>query len=449
MLKIKIEKLVFGGPGSAKATPGERVLKVQKLVFGGQALGKLDNKACFVWGALPGEEVEFDYTKNKPDFATGIVKNILVKSPERVAPQEDHYLSCSPWQIMNFEAENKWKVEIARETYRKLGNLSRSERDPAVAGEIENLEMITDGVEYGYRNKMEYSFTVFEDQVTLAFHIRESRKYIPIQVCELARPEINKVALELLTWVKENKIPIRSLKTMIVRCNQKGEVLAGLFLKDRLEFDNYPRLKNNLIGLTIYYSTHKSPASVPTAILHQEGQDYLEEDLSGIRLRYGLFSFFQINVPIFKKALADIKQFVSQDDWVVDYYSGVGAIGLPLGARTLVESNPEAVEYAQKNIKLNKIPSEAVCQPSEKMTDLITHDKTIIFDPPRAGLDKRVVEKVLAELPKKIIYLSCDIATQARDLGLLKEKYDIKFLKLYNFFPRTAHIEGLAILMRK
>lgn len=414
-------------------------IKIDKLVFGGQAMGRLDNKACFVWGALPGEEVEFDYTKNKPNFAEGIVKNILVSSEDRIKPNEDHYLSCSPWQIMNFDVENKWKVAMAVETYNKIGGF-----------DWPNLEIITDGIEYGYRNKMEYSFNFIADQVSLAFHVRESKKYININICELARPEINEVALYLLDWVKANKIPIRSLKTMIVRCNQKGEVIAGLFLKDRLEFKNYPKLEGNLIGLTVYYSTHKSPASVPTDILYKVGQDYLEEDLLSTKLRYGLFSFFQINVPIFKQALTDIGKFVENAD-LVDYYSGVGSIGLAIHHKCkkliLVESNTEAVECAKVNIKLNKLDKvEAFCEPSEKMVDLITEDKTIIFDPPRAGLDKRVVERVLTELPKKIIYMSCDIATQARDIGLLKEKYNIKFLKLYNFFPRTAHIEGLAVL---
>lgn len=447
-------------------------IKVEKLVFGGQGLGYLNGQACFVWGALPNEEVEVEIKKNKGNFTEGIIREIIKKSSERLEPKEEHYLSCSPWQIMSFEAENSWKREIAEETYKKLGNIK-----------IGKLEIVSDNVEYGYRNKMEYSFVKGNGDVSLAFHVRESRQYLPIHVCELARPEINEVALNLLVWVNKNKIPIRSLKTMIVRCNQKGEVLAGLFLKDRLEFDSYLEVRGDLIGLpqlnqhvsniddqkkvntdvfklpahdthltglTVFYSTHKSPASVPTAVLYQHGQEYLEEELFNTRLRYGLFSFFQINVPVFKKALEDIDKFVENTD-LVDYYSGVGSIGLALHDRckqlNLVESNPEAVGYAKVNIELNKLKNcEVFCKPAEKMADLITSNKTIIFDPPRAGLNKRVVEKVLAELPKKIIYLSCDLATHARDIGLLKGKYKIKFLKLYNFFPRTAHIEGLCVL---
>jgi len=413
-------------------------VKIEKLVFGGQALGRVDDKAVFVWNALPGEEVEVELKKNKHNFAEGVVKEIITRSPDRLEPRENHFLSCSPWQIMSFATENKWKVEMSIETYQKFAGLT-----------VTDLEIVSDGVEYGYRNKMEYSFTEENSVISLAFFERNGKKHLAIPKCELASEAINKVALELLAWVNENKISLRSLKTMIIRSNQKGEVLAGLFIKDRLEFNDYPKLTNNLVGLTIYYSTHKSPASVPTAVLYKIGQDYLEEDLFGVKLRYGLFSFFQINVPIFKQALAEIKNHLSNNDKVVDYYSGVGAIGLPVGAKELVESNPEAVEFAKINIELNKIKAEAICAPSEKMVELITAEKTIIFDPPRAGLDKRVVDQKINKLPKKIIYLSCDIATQARDLGLLKEAYEIKFLKLYNFFPRTAHIEGLCVLEKK
>ena len=420
-------------------------VKIDKLIFGGKGLGKVGGKAYFVWKALPGEEVEVNIKKNSSNFAEGIAVNILKPSKYRIKPREDHYLSCSPWQILEFKEENTWKVEIAKETYKKLGGIENKI--------LKKLEIVTDNNEYGYRNKMEYSFGGETGKITLAFFEREGRKHIEIEKCELARPEINEVALEILSWINHHKITMRNLKTMIVRCNAKGEVLAGLFLKDRMEFSDYPEIGRNFVGLTVYYSTHKSPASVPTDILYKVGDEFLEEELNGTKLQYGLFSFFQINVPIFKDALSDIGEYVENADFV-DFYSGVGSIGLSLmnivgkGKKVeLVESNAEAVEYAEKNIKLNKFTNcTTVCKPTELITELITPDKTIIFDPPRAGLDKRVVEKVLVELPKKIIYLSCDLATHARDIKLLSDKYEIKFMKLYNFFPRTAHIEALCVL---
>ncbi|MBI4426913.1 MAG: 23S rRNA (uracil(1939)-C(5))-methyltransferase RlmD [Candidatus Magasanikbacteria bacterium] len=438
-----------------------KTIKIEKLVFGGQGLGFLDGKACFVWNALPGEEAEIEIIKNKKTHLEAMATKIIKSSSDRIEPKEDHFLSCSPWQIMNFAAENRWKKDIAVETYRKLGGF-----------DVCDLEIVSDGKEYGYRNKMEYSFTGKDGAVSLAFHVRESRQYVRISVCELAMQEINDVALQLLAWVNQNQIPIRSLKTMIVRCNQKGEILAGLFLKDRLQFEHYPELKNNLVGLTVFYSTHKSPASVPTDVLYQTGQDCLDEDLLGTKLKYGLFSFFQINIPVFKKALNDIKKFIfeiegtGRDLSVLDFYSGVGSISLPLAKKfkdcVLVDSNEEAIGWAKENIEMLAMRDltlslsyeerglkTAMCMPAEKMTELVTSDKVVIVDPPRAGLDKRVVERILAVKPKQVIYLSCNLSTHARDLGLLKEAYDIKFMKLYNFFPRTAHIEGLAVLARR
>ncbi|MBI4992598.1 MAG: class I SAM-dependent RNA methyltransferase [Candidatus Magasanikbacteria bacterium] len=432
-------------------------VNIEKLVFGGQGLGRLDDgRVCFVWNALPGEEVDIEIIKNKKTHLEAMAAEIIQPSPERIESREEHFLSCSPWQIMSLAAENKWKKEIAVETYKKLGGID--------AGD---LEILGDEAEYGYRNKMEYSFSESGGKISLAFHIRESRRYIPITVCELAWPEINEVALQLLAWVNQNQIPIRSLKTMIVRCNQNGEVLAGLFLKDRLQFENYPELKNNFVGLTIFYSTHKSPASVLTDVLYQAGQDYLEEDLLGTKLKYGLFSFFQINIPVFLSALQDISDSLLPDQSAVDFYSGVGSISLPLAKKfkdcVLVDNNEEAIGFARENIEAlarDPLPAspyegegfskiKSICIAAEKMTELLTSDKVVIVDPPRVGLDKRVAERILAVKPKQVIYLSCNLSTHARDLGLLKEAYDIKFMKLYNFFPRTAHIEGLAVLVRR
>ncbi|MEK7083688.1 MAG: RsmD family RNA methyltransferase, partial [Patescibacteria group bacterium] len=166
------------------------------------------------------------------------------------------------------------------------------------------------------------------------------------------------------------------------------------------------------------------------------------------------FSFFQINVPMFEQALADISTFTTDADILLDYYAGVGSIGLPL-ARTakscmLVEQNEDAARFAEKNIAENNISNTtAFCSVAERMTDYITGDATLIVDPPRAGLHEKLIQRILSEKPQKIIYLSCNLATHARDIGLLREAYTITSLKLYNFFPRTPHIEALCVLERK
>ncbi len=416
-------------------------IKIEKLVFGGQGLGRIDEKATFVWNALPGEEAEIEIVKNSKSFSEAIATKIISPAPYRQTPCEDHYLACSPWQILPLELENEWKQKIATENYKKIGNI-----------DWPNLEIVGDTHEYGYRNKIEYSFAVDEkNEIYLAFFDRASHHRSPITPCKLAHPNINIVAERILAWAKTQNLTLRNLKCAIVRSNQKGEVIAGLFIKDQLPLADFPELDKILVGLKVYYSTHKSPAAVPTAEMYTAGQDYLEETINGVKMQYGLFSFFQVNLPVFEQALADIQKFVDPKIPLVDYYSGVGAIGLGLNNTKqtieLVESNMEAVEYAKKNIALNKMKNcTAECRPAEKMTELITADKTIILDPPRAGLDNRLIERLLAAKPKTIIYMSCNLSTHARDLQLLLTDYKLDFLKLYNFFPRTAHIEGLAIL---
>lgn len=416
-------------------------IKIEKLVFGGQGLGRVDNKVVFVWNVLPEEEVIFDYTSNKKNFAEGLATEILLPSPDRVAPREKHFLSCSQWQILSWEKELLYKKQLSEETYQKIGGLS-----------INNLEIVSDDNQYNYRNKIEYNFIEENDRVSLAIFLSESHQRVQVDKCELARKELNIVAEDFLIWINEQRIEAKDLRKIILRINQKGEVLAGLFLNQKLNLKKYPELKNNLVGFSIFQKNYKSDV-----LLYNFGQDYLEEDLFGIKLRYGLFSFFQINVPIFQEALADISKFINQDEEVIDYYCGVGSIGLTLSDKmrslSLVESNREAVEYIKQNIILNKLDINddlgVFSQPTEKNIDLINSEKVIILDPPRAGLDKTVIERIIWEKPQKIIYLSCNISTQARDLGLLKDLYEVKFAKLYNFFPRTPHVEGLVVLKVK
>lgn len=416
-------------------------IKVEKLVFGGQGLGRVDNKVVFLWNALPGEEVVFNYTNNKKNFAEGLAIEILLPSSDRVEPKEDHFLSCSQWQILAWEKELQYKKELSQEIYKKNGDLN-----------ISSLEIVSDDNQYNYRNKIEYNFIEENGNISLAIFLPESHQRVKVDRCELARKELNIVAEDILDWIVEKEIGIMDLRKIILRVNQKGEVLAGLFINQKLNLKDYPELKNNLVGFSVFQKSFKGDV-----LLYTAGQDYLEEEILGKKLCYGLFSFFQINVPIFQKALGDISNFINQDDEVIDYYCGVGSIGLPLSTKmqtlSLVESNKEAVEYAKQNIDLNKLNTknnlEVFCQPAEKIIDLINSQKVIILDPPRAGLDKTIIERIIWEKPKKIIYLSCNIATQARDLGLLKDMYEIKFSKLYNFFPRTPHVEGLIILEAK
>lgn len=422
--------------------------KAEKLVFGGQALAHHEDKAVFLWNALPGEEVEALITKRNKSHWEGVATSIITPSSERVAPIETHYLSSSPWAIMSLENELKHKREIALETYARIGKIEFPFE----------LDIESDDQEYGYRNKIEFSFYEFneedpryEEGMQLAFFQRGQKYKVPITESALAEPVINEVAHAILSWIRTQPLTRRELKSLIIRSNGKGQAIAALFIKDHLEFPSYPELSDTLLGFHIYYSDYKSPASVPHALLHTSGQHYLEQEISNTRLQYGLLGFFQVNVPIFEQALKAIASWVPADAHLLDFYSGVGAIGLPLAKKAasveLVDNNEEAIEYAQKNINANAFTHcRAQCIPAENIVELIESHHTVIVDPPRAGLHLDVTKRLLEVTPKTIIYLSCNISTQARDIQLLSEKYSVAFAKLYNFFPRTPHIEGLCVL---
>lgn len=421
----------------------KEIIKIEKLVFGGQALAHTkDGKTAFVWNALPGEVVEARLLKKRKSCWEMSAEKIIEPSVFRVPAQENHYLSCSPWQIISPAQELEEKKNLAREVYKKIGGFDWR-------GEIVSLESL-----YGYRNKMEYSFALDEvGEVALALYDRGSKYPAPHGLCVLAREDLNNSALKILGWIKQNNIPKRSLKSLIIRSNGAGQTLAALFIKDRLDFPEKPLLGPDLLGFSLIYSTHKSPASVVSEVLYSSGQNFLEVQLLKTKLRFGLFSFFQINLALFSSALEDIGDFLEQDD-LLDYYCGVGAISLCLREKIksahLVEENPEAAAFAALNIEINQAENFSVSalRAEESLTQ-INENKTLLLDPPRAGLDPKLINRIKEVLPPKIIYLSCDLATQARDLSALLPYYEIIFSRLYNFFPRTPHIEGLVILKRK
>lgn len=419
------------------------IITIEKLVFGGQGLGRIKGKVAFVWNALPGEEVEVEILNGKKDMYEAVAVKILKPSPERVEPKESHFLSSAPWEMLDWDRENYWKKAIALEQYGKIGGLILQQDPPKI---------VSDDRIYGYRNKIEFSFAELPDGTkSLAFFERGKHERIPIDGSLLAEPIINEVAHNILAWVNEQQIPMRSLKSLIVRSNGEGQAIAALFIKDELPLTNLPTAKGNFLGFRLYYSTHKSPASVPTKLLYGDGQDYLIATIKSTKLKFGLLSFFQINIPVFDQALTDIADFLHPNMPLLDFYSGVGAIGLALShnrdSLILVDSNEEAIQYANENIILNnRKNTEAMCVPAEKITELISGDKQLLLDPPRAGLHPKVVSTILQKRPPRIVYMSCDLATHARDIRLLSEVYRVTFIKLYNFFPRTPHIEGLAVL---
>ena len=425
-------------------------LTLDAITGGGQSIGTLeDGRKCFVWGGLPGELVSIQSTKIKSSLVEGVVTEVLTSSPERIKPQDpESYLSTSPWQIMTFEAEQKYKAQLIYDAF-ALHNIKLPQ--PPDIYSNDNI--------YGYRNKIEFSWfsqtdpTSGVDTLDLAFFRRGSKGKIVVNGTSLAHPSINQLAREIRDLLHQKSISARQLKTLLIRSDKSGNCVWQLYTKDKLPdtITEQEADKLSAQGGEIIYSDPRSPASRITERLASFGDITLRDNLLGTTFRYATESFFQINLPVYSQVLSDIRKFIPSEKPVIDLYSGVGTIGLTVTSKEqplkLIEINSSAVDEMKHNISdLGRKNTEAILSASENVTDQIEPNSTIIVDPPRAGLHQDVTMRLLETAPKRIIYLSCNPVTQARDIQLLSEKYDISHMQGYNFFPRTPHIENLVIL---
>ena len=417
--------------------------RVEKIIPGGFGLSTAsDGKKMLLLNALPGEEIlEFETTKNKSSYLEGFATKIDHPSQYRVTPNDECYLSTSPWQIMDYDYELSEKQALVVELFREH-QIS-----------IPTPEIFTDYKDYHYRNKMEYALYWDHDtnKISLAFHQRGSHRKIPITKSSIERPELFAAATKIIDDLNTRHEEARKYQSILLRCNQKGEVSGGLFENGK-PHPAFPNLKDTILGHEYSYSPN---------------------------------GFFQINLPVYEMALTEIKKHIITDN-VLDLYAGVGTIGLSVARDkhlTLVEVDKFAYGEMLRNINIEGLPERGsarasafssvateendaardvnilstderiqrgniltILSKSEDVTSYIASDQTVILDPPRAGCDQKLLDKLLEVTPEKIIYLSCNPATQARDVKILLDKYHIETVKTYNFFPHTPHIENLIVL---
>ena len=408
------------------------MIKVDKIIPGGQSIATDETgKKVFFWNALPGETVtDFQITKNKSHFTEAIATSIENPSKHRITPKDDCFLSTSPWQIMDYDYELKTKQALVVEIFREH-NI-----------DIPTPPIFTDGKDYFYRNKMEYALYYDREQnkILPSFHARGSHYKIPINNSSIEKPELFKKATEIIADLNARHEEARKYQSLLLRCNQQGEVSGGLYENGK-PHPVFANLKDTILGHEYSYSPN---------------------------------GFFQINLPVYEMALKEIQKHITTDE-VLDLYAGVGTIGLSVAhdrKLTLVECDKSAFGEMAKNITIeglseaaaeNERPSPvktgardaarngnifAILDKAENALNYISPVATTILDPPRAGCDKKLIDRLLEVAPPTIIYLSCNPATQARDTKQLLQKYRIKDIKTFNFFPRTPHIENLIILER-
>lgn len=388
------------------------MITVEKFIPGGQALATHpDGRKIFFWNALPGETVTaFQILKQKPHYYEALATEIAQPSPQRVEPTDSCYLATSPWQILAYPAELAAKRALVQEIF----------REHHIA--IPEPPLTTDDRPYHYRNKMEYAlyWDHATQSISLAFHARGSHRKLPIVQSSLEHPAILAAAQQIVADLNAKHADARRYQSLLLRSDQQGHVSGGLYEKHQ-PHPTFPSLTDQILGHTYRYSPN---------------------------------GFFQINLPVYALALQEIARHLATSK-VLDLYSGVGTIGLSVARDrnlTLVESDPFAFAELLANL-----PSSAHLQTasgtisahlakSEQVLDFITPDTTVILDPPRAGCHSSLIDHLVAVRPPRIIYLSCNPATQARDLETLLTAYHLDTVQAFNFFPRTPHIENLVVL---
>ncbi len=423
-------------------------MTVEKIAHDGAAEGTFEGKKVHIHGMLPDETGVVEVRK-KQGILIGVLKEITKASARRKLPEETHYLSCSPWQVMEYPLQAELKHKLIQNLFGYYPDAPKAVFTPASQF-------------YGYRTKVEFSFCDREGEneipLSLAFHERGGgarRLQLP-KGCILASERMNTIALAITIKLRAAGYVSSDLKTLVIReSKSEGRCIAILYAKKTEIAEFSVDDIADLSGFMVFHSTEKSPASVPTKFLWGRGDDFLTEVMDGVSIRYSWDSFFQNNIPVFLEAVATMKKYVQSGSRVLELYSGAGTIGLLLcraGAIVhAVEIVPAAVESALLSAKVNEIKGySAESLPAEAIDKELMHaDDILLLDPPRAGLHPKLITAIKEKQPARIIYLSCNPETQARDYSELQELYNIELVQGFDFYPQTPHLENLLILSLK
>lgn len=411
--------------------------------FKGLGMTKLNGKPVFLDAGVIGDKVEFIVTKNKKNFSKGKITNIIKKSKDRVESPCPYFKECGGCDFLNYsdEKELKWKEKDVNKNLNRLAELN-----------IEVQEVIDSPEKIKYRNNMQ--FQVRDGEIGL--FAKNSKEIIPIKNCIMQRDSANEVLRIMWRYKK-----LKDLKRIGIRTNYKGEVLLILVSKKgKLEIKD---ILSDLIDLgvrSIYINYNKEDRTHYSREFEKIfGDDSVEEELLGIKYKISPESFFQINrlatEELYKKAIEYLDP--KEDDKIYDLYCGVGSISLSVAKKesdvTGIEIVDSAVDDARENAENNKIEARFVKESAEEAIEKLWEEEKkypnkIIVDPPRKGLDEKLVNFLKENTVDRIVYISCNPATQARDLKALKEIYNVEKISIVNLFPNTAHVEAIALIQK-
>ncbi len=448
----------------------------------GKSIAKApDGKVIFIGNAVPGDVVDVQTTKKKRAFYEGTATKIHEFSDKRVEPPCIHFSVCGgcKWQFMGYEHQLFYKQKEVTNNLTRLGKIELPEVTPILGSkEI-----------YFYRNKMEFSFSDsrwltqeeiqsgkdIQDRNALGFHIPGMwDKILDIKECHLQQAPSNGIRNGIKQFAIKNNIPFFNtrdqkgmLRTLMIRTSSTGEIMVLLqFFEDNkaqrellLNFvaEEFPEITS----LQYVINSKGNDTIYDQEVVCYKGQDHIFEEMEGLKFKINAKSFYQTNSAQAYELYKITRDFagLTGDEVVYDLYTGTGTIAQFVAAKAKkvigVEAVPEAIEDAKQNAENNNITNTEFYVGDMKKVFTSEFVKThgepdvLITDPPRDGMHKDVVAQIIGILPQRIVYVSCNSATQARDLALLDEHYKVTRTQAVDMFPQTFHVENVVCLERR
>lgn len=442
-------------------------LEITGMTSEGSGVGRCDGIAVFVTGAAVGDMLNVRIIKTSKNYAIGKIESIITPAKSRINPDCPVFSSCGgcTYRHISYDEELRIKRQKVIDAIVRIGGLSEE-----IVGDIVGAQRCD-----GYRNKAQLPIGLSRDgEYITGFYAYHSHRIISFDSCALQPPIFDKVCDVFKQWCKifkpqpYNEITHKGLlRHLYIRYGEASKevmvclVINGNKIDGELEFAQM--LKDNIDGfksLVININRDKTNVILGKKCRTVYGCDYITDTLCGLKFTISPLSFYQVNRTQAQRLyeLAAEYAALTGDEILLDLYCGTGTIGLTMAhkAKKLigVEIIPQAIENAKKNAALNGITNaEFICgDAADAAVELKKREESpdiIIVDPPRKGLSAPLIDTISEFAPKRVVYVSCDCATLARDIKIFGEKgYEVLKLTPVDLFPRTAHVESVALLTK-
>lgn len=459
-------------------------VSVEKLGAKGKSIAKSpdeERKIIVEGDAVPGDILDVQIFKKRKKYLYAQPLNYRIYSNHRVEPKCNHFGICGgcKWQQVNYQLQLQSKQEEVIQTFKRVSNLEAKKILPI----LEAPEVLR------YRNKFEFTFSnnrwITEKEIqsenknldkrALGFHVSGMwHKIVSIDECFLQDEKSNKIRQAIFKFCLNNNYPFFNLKnqsgflrTLMMRTSSNNQImlLFQFFYQDlkliRELLDFVKTTFPNITALLYTINDKKNNSIYDLDIICYHGKDHITEDLKGIKIRIDAKSFYQTNTkqtPKLYEAGLNLAM-LNPTDLVYDLYCGTGTISMLVAQQVKkvvgIELVEKAIHDAKHNAQENFITNVSFhCGDMKTIfnDDFIQtngHPNVLITDPPRDGMHPQVIKQILKLLPKKIVYISCNPATQARDIELLSKEYSLKIMQSVDMFPQTAHVENITLLIKK